>query len=1028
MDKHRTNALQYGHLGTAIYDSNAQSWDFARDIEKDSAPSLIGRSEVAIPPSMNRSNQDVTSNRSSQRTRQTANLIKACPELASSSKYISGTEVRSQVITTATDTFDPRVSNLLALGNATFVEGNRVDNRTVPIAVSAWGDSASSLKLVPIEDKLMEGISPNIHRANVPCITDRESGWWTETGSSVRQISFSDSAEEASTWMVVRFPQSTRIFRPLCHRAPVPAGYADTESVHGIFPNSRLEANPLVNIPISLTGNYPHADVKINPWYQRQTAIVDEQGNWSVWEVHGRHGQKNKYNWRADRTHFGHLPRPDSEGQEISSEHEHFDGWALITWVGEAGNLLVCDRRNAVLYSIGSDSIKLCRVDLDLERNSEWILHLEKSPSNESHIFVLTSSKIFWLDMASQESLHREGDDRIEVTVLMSWRHFRGLEDTSLRFTLLKSGEDISLTLYSRLNHLVQTFRYSFSPKNKSRPISSSDPSSLPLPSELEPEDGHGARILSLQFHDVDDVITSRPDDTPQNSKLVKMFLQQTDLSVVEALYSLSIEDYQQDSIIIQEKRPTVSLRKIKKGRGIGQTDDDLGDFVVDDWDESTFTSGVGQYGRLRNARFSISSLQKINLEDPWIVNFNSMYSAITQNIGFAEETNDFNASVEAIKLSLQGSEPLNMAVSPSLLDIAAANPSLNDIDLNAREFQIFLGYLHNEETDPMGHYRSFQVKTVYPFRQLENTLLGTDASSQPSITLLYDSLIHDWLATLPSDVPNKTRMEKEKLIRSVAAELSLARVVIFRKPATQLNSQIFPEPMISLTDDVKLSTHSQSDEHTIEAGHTRSSSQPTISQDSKPSSTQIEGTPGLPRSEPSSPFPSSFPSTQVSQPGGTHSPTSILRLYTTVNEQPSLSREAANILSHWQISSDPTAYDWQKTSQTLEAEEAEHGRLSRASSSSKRKKREARKRMALQQTIEQSGLPSDPVAGPSSSVPGVTRLGSQTLGGSSTLGFPQSSQVTAGFPSSQFELGGLSQQSRAGNKGKPKKKRAAGF
>lgn len=388
---------------------------------------------------MSCNNQPQVHNGNGYKTTQTTALVKACPELASSSKYLRGNEARSQAIAAATDNYDPRVSKLLALGNASCADENRVTNRTMPIAVLAWGDSASSLKFTTLENKLAEEISSNIHRANVPSITSRESGWWAGHGTSVRQICFSDTVEETSTWMAVRFSRSTRIFRPLYHRSPVPARYGDDEPVHDISPNSRLDANPLVNISISMTGGHSHADVMINPMYQRQVAIVDELGNWSVWEVQGRHQLKNKGNWRVIKTSFGYLPLPDSEDKDNGFSQEHYDGWASITWVED--KLLVCDRRNAVLFSISSDPIKLCRIDLDLERNSEWILDLKRSPANESHIFVLTSSRIIWLNVVSRDATHHGDDESIEIPILLSWRHFRGLEDTSLQLSLLKSGD-----------------------------------------------------------------------------------------------------------------------------------------------------------------------------------------------------------------------------------------------------------------------------------------------------------------------------------------------------------------------------------------------------------------------------------------------------------------------------------------------------------------------------------------------------------------------------------------------------------
>lgn len=401
----------------------------------------MGRSELTVPGSMSCYNQSQPHNRSGYKTAQTATLVNACPELASSSKYVRGTEARSQAIAAATYSYDPRVSKLLALGNASFADDDRITNRTLPIAVLAWGESASSLRFTTLENKLAEGISSNIHGANVPSVTNRESGWWTGYGTSVRQICFSDTVEETSTWMAVRFPRSTRIFRPIYHRFPVPARYGDDESIHDISPNSRLDPNPLVNITISMTGGYEHADVMINPMYQRQCAIVDQLGNWSVWEIQGRHQSKNTGNWKAIRTSFGHLPFPDNEDEDYILIQEHYDGWASITWVGETDKLLVCDRRNAVLYNISSDPIKLCRVELDFERNSEWILDLKRSPANESHIFILTSSKIIWLNAVSRDPLHHGGDESIEISILLSWRHFRGLEDVSLQLSLLKSGD-----------------------------------------------------------------------------------------------------------------------------------------------------------------------------------------------------------------------------------------------------------------------------------------------------------------------------------------------------------------------------------------------------------------------------------------------------------------------------------------------------------------------------------------------------------------------------------------------------------
>jgi RNA polymerase I-specific transcription initiation factor RRN6 len=375
--------------------------------------------------------------------KQTGTLLRVHPELASGSNYLRENELSSRAITAVTENFRPDISKLLSIGNATYPEGSRT-NRILPIVAFAWGESATTLKFVLLESKSMMEISPDIRRANIPCIGSHESGWWTGNGATVRQVCFSETVDEASTWMAARLPCSTRIFRPLYHRMAVAASYCGDEPAQRIFPNSRLDPNPLLNIPISLTGGYAHADVAFNPWYQYQFAVIDDHGNWSVWEIQGKYQREHKSKWRADMSFTGCLSQPSEASKEKVSDQGHHDGWAAINWVGDINRLLVCDRRSIVLYRINCDPMKQYRINLDLETSSEWILDVKRSPSNQSHVFVLTSSKIFWLNVVSDDAIfdHHE-DEVVNVSVLLSWRHFRGQEDTSLQISLIngKNGE-----------------------------------------------------------------------------------------------------------------------------------------------------------------------------------------------------------------------------------------------------------------------------------------------------------------------------------------------------------------------------------------------------------------------------------------------------------------------------------------------------------------------------------------------------------------------------------------------------------
>lgn len=226
---------------------------------------------------------------------------------------------------------------------------------------------------------------------------------------------------------------------------------------------------------------------------------------------------------------------------------------------------------------------------------------------------------------------------------------------------------------------LVQTFRFSCSAENMSKPISVSDPSLLPLSLELGQQDlfetnDHEPFISSLHFEDVDDGITSRQHDAPVNMKLVKMFAQQTDLSVVEALYLLPTSEYQQDDMIFEEKRAKFPQKKLQKPKGISRTDGDIDNFIVDDWDESTVNWDLGQYWKLRNANFSTPVERGCGLDDRWIFDFNLLCSTLIRQTDTVGETeghegpgDDFNACLQFIKRTLQESESLSMTASPSL-------------------------------------------------------------------------------------------------------------------------------------------------------------------------------------------------------------------------------------------------------------------------------------------------------------------------------------------------------------------------
>ena len=227
-----------------------------------------------------------------------------------------------------------------------------------------------------------------------------------------------------------------------------------------------------------------------------------------------------------------------------------------------------------------------------------------------------------------------------------------------------------------------------------SNPISVSDPSLLPLPLELEPQDtsennNREPYISSLLFEDVDDGVTSRQHDAPVDRKLVKLFAQRTDLSIVEALYLLSVADDQEDGVLFREVRPKFPLKRLKKSRDTTRTDDDIDNFVVDDWDESTINSDLGLYWKHRNEKLAKPFQRRRVAESKWAFNFNAVYSTIIQQTD-VEQSNgdegsgyDFNACIQNIKHILQEPAPLSMPTSPSLYVIILRLLTLLTMDID---------------------------------------------------------------------------------------------------------------------------------------------------------------------------------------------------------------------------------------------------------------------------------------------------------------------------------------------------------
>lgn len=449
MDEHASKALHYGHVGRAIYSTETSSWSFSRSFARFSSLVYTGVTTTSIEGSPD------TKARGDHLTESTSRSLipQAYPDLGAVWPSVKE-DVFSKFLTSATELYDPNVSTLLDLGYALHLGHNDAKVRPSPLMIAAA--VTGTCRNVITFRVLAEGAAELTQEGSVvrvPSIDDAETTEWSSQGAPIRQICFSrptEDDEERLTWMAARLSESTAIFRPFYQQDPVPMHLRrdDPWALPTLPRNSRLDANPVVEILSTYTGGFPHADVAFNPWYQRQLAIVDNRGNWSIWEITGRQ-KRRKAHWLAAPGQQGSLPLDD----DLKANHPRHDGWASIQWIADYSVIMVADRRCVMLFRIDTNDIRSTVVEINMGRKSEWILDIQRSTRNLSQFSIVTTSRILWFDLTG---VALDGEAfRLPVRPRLTWCHFRDSEDISLKCHDLLLGGGAYLVYYSQAKRLT---------------------------------------------------------------------------------------------------------------------------------------------------------------------------------------------------------------------------------------------------------------------------------------------------------------------------------------------------------------------------------------------------------------------------------------------------------------------------------------------------------------------------------------------------------------------------------------------
>lgn len=318
----------------------------------------------------------------------------------------------------------------------------------------------------------------------------------------------------------------------------------------------------------------------------------------------------------------------------------------------------------------------------------------------------------------------------------------------------------------------------------------------------------------------------------------------------------------------------------------------------------------------------------------------------------------------------------------------------MDDIDRNARDLHQLCSISLPQNQRPsaiLPHSLSSYLSTYS---------VGLEGSSAKlDLVDTYDSLVSDWLSKLSHNIPARTRIMKDKVLRSVAVDLVLAQINIYLSSSggeashSEVPSKTLKDSELSgLADD-------------IESSKTTASDWSGVNNDQRPRK------PGISSSQTT---PATIPNSQGPTIGAAQRYSSLASL-TTFNNQQSMSRDTAAVLSHWQPGTNPATYSWQPTVQEPESENETSRMASRAGS----QRKSSRSRYFASQT---------PPATPSV-FPAVRSWGSQPDGAAAPVKVESSQLLEEDLPMTQVERGVYGGREPVKKSSmRARKKRAAGF
>ncbi|EXJ77615.1 hypothetical protein A1O3_09843 [Capronia epimyces CBS 606.96] len=1020
---HESNALSYGHFGTATYDDQLHSWTFLRQTQiqselpledgngtgpesihdptvepahsnlySGSAFSLIQERLWAGEPGRSKGPEDelrvsdaiedhaagiggkiISPRKPSHAGKNT--FLKQIPDAALAVFHLPTTDPPYAALSVNN-------GNILAFGNARLASEHGARNSPLrSIVAFAAGPGGAILRLLGLDasDVPVRDSSGLEQVYSVPAIGHQAQGYWANSAEPVLHVS-SSAHQHRAQFLVVK-SSGTSILRPLMvDNVRSDTSTSDNSRNGSHSAGSLLQPTPVVTVPTSRTGGNPHAHAALNPQDQNSLAVVDTHGLWSIWKLKGTRARSARVLFRVQLACSNDLA--NSTGMSPSTNGRlHYDGWHRICWLkGEQGyidRILVCNRRSAAVFErtgalVGS-------VDMRLGPSSEGneILDVQNSDRQTGHVLVLTTSRL--LIFTSSEASWKDQSGTEPLALVCSWNHFRARDDSSLRMSLCEFPRTTCVLVYSRASYL--TVVYQFGPDRSNRnTVSLRDPSIFEIP-----------RQLQARMKDVNEIVLCpvKPvaagyAPTQTDDGFLKLAACLTDGTIIEAVYKHRMGKQWETSEDGLKQTFSLSLpettgNRVQSAKYVDEDElDELDDFVVhDEVREQRITQDGG----------ALSQSDTDSPLDSRLRNWERLleYETLSDRAHASYHLEDvlFEAAQRIHAMSLENKIDRMYLLS----DILGAY-QVADVEQDSELLKSWLDELRNSE--------GVSVESTTPHLGL------LPGASQDNFLGLYDELIASYMESFLERVTDRNRVNRERLVRQAAADAHMSNVGL------RIGKSEPAKPKATIAGEEVSSPPPESDQEGAWSSQVSGSQSPLVQEE-----------PAVARLRRYAEFQEVVPSLQLSEDPNISS--ILAHLPDSIDEDPA-EYSYRQVTQRWKLAQEEMA------TQSLDPRER---RKAARHAARLQKKLDRTIKMSQNAFMQQTVLPS--IATGSTSI-GVTLPGREVQ--SSQMAAPESSQAASqtqggipGLSMTQPERGAFGRRpAKAKGKGKGKSQRTAGF